>query len=257
MEVNAKTVNLEYFYGHLHSLKALTDDRFWPYPRLDNIVNGGLLVDAQGNRFVDEGRGDVALANEVARSNDPTSYAMVFDQAAWDRSKDGQSKHPQPPNANPWLIEKDGDLHVRATEAELADALGVDRANLVRAVGAVNQAVQAGNAASLSIPRTGLTRPADGAVLRTESGAGHHGHDGRRADRWARTSAQRPGNPDRRAVRCGRRDRRVDGRAPRRLFRRSSASDGDGHPRGRERGPLLKTTRSESFDARGFASATL
>jgi fumarate reductase flavoprotein subunit len=159
LEVNAKTVNLEYFYGHLHSLKALTDDRFWPYPRLDNIVNGGLLVDAQGNRFVDEGRGDVALANEVARSADPTSYAMVFDQAAWDRSKDGQSKYPQPPNANPWLLEKDGGLHVRATEAELAAALGVDRANLVRTVGTVNQAVQAGNAASLSIPRTGLTRP--------------------------------------------------------------------------------------------------
>ena len=136
MEVSAKTVNLEYFYGHLHSLKALTDDRFWPYPRLDNIVNGGLLVDAQGHRFVDEGRGDVALANEVARSDDPTGYAMVFDQEAWDRSKDCHSKYPQPPNANPWLIEKDGDLQVRASEAEFADALGVDRANLVRTVGA-------------------------------------------------------------------------------------------------------------------------
>lgn len=159
LEVNAKTVNLEYFYGHLHSLKALTDDRFWPYPRLDNIVNGGLLVDAQGNRFVDEGRGDVALANEVARSDDPTGYAMVFDQAAWDRSRDGQSKYPQPPNANPWLVEKDGGVLVRTNEAELADALGIERANLVRTVTAVNQAVQAGNAASLSVPRTGLARP--------------------------------------------------------------------------------------------------
>jgi fumarate reductase flavoprotein subunit len=159
MEVNAKTVNLEYFYGHLHSLKALTDDRFWPYPRLDNIVNGGLLIDARGNRFVDEGRGDVALANEVARSDDPTSYALVFDQDAWDRSKDGQSKHPQPPNANPWLIEKGGDLHVRANLEELGDELGVDRANLVGAVENVNQAIRAGNAAALSVPRTGLTRP--------------------------------------------------------------------------------------------------
>ena len=162
LEVSAKTVNLEYFYGHLHSLQALTDDRFWPYPRLDNIVNGGLLVDVRGNRFADEGRGDVALANEVARSADPTSYAIVFDQPAWDRSTDAQSKYPQPPNANPWLIEKDGDLHVRANEAELADALGVDRANLVRTVGTVNRAIQAGNAASLSVPRTGLTRPLTG-----------------------------------------------------------------------------------------------
>jgi fumarate reductase flavoprotein subunit len=162
LEVNAKTVNLEYFYGHLHSLKALTDDRFWPYPRLDNIVNGGLLVDARGNRLVDEGRGDVALANEVARSDDPTGCAMVFDQAAWELSKDGQSKHPQPPNANPWLLEKDGGLHVRANVAELADDLGVDRANLVRSVAIVNEAVRGGGAASSSVPRTGLTRPLTG-----------------------------------------------------------------------------------------------
>jgi fumarate reductase flavoprotein subunit len=162
LEVGAKTVNLEYFYGHLHALKALTDDRFWPYPRLDDIVNGGLLVDARGNRFVDEGRGDVALANEVARSADPTSYAMLFDQAAWDASKDRQSRHPQPPTANPWLLENDGGLHVRASVEELADDLGVERVNLRRTVATVNQAVQAGNAASLEVPRTGLTRPLTG-----------------------------------------------------------------------------------------------
>ena len=161
-EIGAKAVNLKYFYGHLHSLKALTDDRFWPYPRLDNIVNGGLLVDRRGHRFVDEGRGDVAVANEVARSDDPTGYAMVFDQEAWDRSKDSPSKYSQPPNANPWLIEKGGDLQVRETPAQLADALGVDRANLERSIESVNQAVRAGNAPSLPIPRTGLTRPLTG-----------------------------------------------------------------------------------------------
>ena len=162
IEVGAKAVNLQYFYGHLHSLKALTDDRFWPYPRLDNIINGGLLVDRGGNRFVDEGRGDVAVANEVARSDDPTAYAMVFDQDAWDRSKDAPSKYSQPPNANPWLIEKGGDLQIRETPEQLADALGVDRASLARSIETVNQAVRAGNAAGLRIPRTGLTRPLTG-----------------------------------------------------------------------------------------------
>jgi succinate dehydrogenase/fumarate reductase flavoprotein subunit len=162
MEVDAKAVNLKYFYGHLHALKALSDDRFWPYPRLDNIVDGGLLVDRRGNRFVDEGRGDVAVANEVARSDDPTSYAMLFDQDAWERSKDRPSKYSQPPNANPWLVEKGGDLHVRETAGQLADALGVDRANLERNLESVNTAVRAGNAAGLPIPRTGLTRPLTG-----------------------------------------------------------------------------------------------
>jgi fumarate reductase flavoprotein subunit len=162
MEIGAKTANLQYFYGHLHSLKALADDRFWPYPRLDNIVDGGLLVDRRGNRFVDEGRGDVAVANEVARSEDPTGYAMVFDQDAWDRSKDRPSKYSQPPNANPWLIDKGGDLQIRDTPEQLAEALGVDRASLERSIEIVNRAVRDGNAAGLQIPRTGLARPLTG-----------------------------------------------------------------------------------------------
>ena len=58
---------LKYFYGHLISRKALVDDRFWPYPRLDSFVDEGILIDRNGERFVDEGRGDVAVANELAR----------------------------------------------------------------------------------------------------------------------------------------------------------------------------------------------
>jgi fumarate reductase flavoprotein subunit len=56
--IGAKAVNLKYFYGHLISRKALVDDRFWPYPRLDSFVDEGILVDRDGKRFVDEGRGD-------------------------------------------------------------------------------------------------------------------------------------------------------------------------------------------------------
>ncbi|HLN86313.1 MAG TPA: FAD-binding protein, partial [Candidatus Limnocylindrales bacterium] len=51
LPVGAKAVNLKYFYGHLIARKALTDDRFWPYPRLDSLVDEGILIDASGNRF--------------------------------------------------------------------------------------------------------------------------------------------------------------------------------------------------------------
>ena len=44
LEIGAKAVNLKYFYGHLISRKALVDDRFWPYPRLDSFVDEGILV---------------------------------------------------------------------------------------------------------------------------------------------------------------------------------------------------------------------
>ena len=68
--IGAKAVNMKYFYGHLISRKALIDDRFWPYPRLDSFVDEGILINRSGHRFVDEGRGDVAVANELARSDD-------------------------------------------------------------------------------------------------------------------------------------------------------------------------------------------
>ena len=48
MAVGAQAVNLKYFYGHLIARKALTDDRFWPYPRLDSFVDEGVLVDRPG-----------------------------------------------------------------------------------------------------------------------------------------------------------------------------------------------------------------
>jgi fumarate reductase flavoprotein subunit len=78
LEVGAKAVNLKYFYGHLIARKALTDDRFWPYPRLDSFVDEGMLVDRDGNRFVDEGRGDVAVANELARTEDVTCGVVLI-----------------------------------------------------------------------------------------------------------------------------------------------------------------------------------
>ena len=37
LAVGAKAVNLQYFYGHLIARKALTDDRFWPYPSIRTL----------------------------------------------------------------------------------------------------------------------------------------------------------------------------------------------------------------------------
>jgi succinate dehydrogenase/fumarate reductase flavoprotein subunit len=52
LAVGAKAVNLKYFYGHLISRKALTDDRFWLYPRLDAFVDDGILVNRDDNRLL-------------------------------------------------------------------------------------------------------------------------------------------------------------------------------------------------------------
>ena len=163
LAVGAKAVNLKYFYGHLLSRKALTDDRFWPYPRLDSFVDEGMLIDRNGNRFVDEGRGDVAVANELARTSDVTGAALIFDAATWDAAKDDVfSNSVKTPAPNPWLMDNGGDIFHHETIEGLAQAIGVGAGNLSKTVDQHNRAVESSNPSSLAVPRTGkpkLLRP--------------------------------------------------------------------------------------------------
>ena len=156
IEVGAKAVNLEYFYGHLIARKALVDDRFWPYPRLDAFVEEGILVDGTGMRFVDEGRGDVAVANEVARGDEVSGATLVFDQESWDAAKgDAFANSLQTPPPNPWLIDNDGGIFTGPTVGALARAITVDAAALSETVERYNGAVACGAGNSLPVPRTG------------------------------------------------------------------------------------------------------
>ncbi|HEY7165356.1 MAG TPA: FAD-dependent oxidoreductase [Candidatus Binatia bacterium] len=156
VEVGAKTVNTKYFYGHLISRKALVDDRFWPYPRLDSFVDEGILVDLSGNRFVDEGRGDVAIANELARCSDPTGATLIFDEASWIAAQDDVlSKTVKTPAPNPWLMDNEGELFCHETSDGLAGLIGVDGANLTRTINEYNRAVEHGSYGDGVIPRTG------------------------------------------------------------------------------------------------------
>ncbi|HEY2918242.1 MAG TPA: FAD-binding protein [Candidatus Binatia bacterium] len=156
LEVGAKAVNLKYFYGHLISRKSLTDDRFWPYPRLDSFVDDGILVNRDGNRFVDEGRGDVAVANELARSDDVTGAVLIFDHLTWDAARDDTfSNLVKTPAPNPWLLDNDGELFHHDTVKGLADLIGVSRENLMRTVDEYNQAMDAKPRVLLTLPRSG------------------------------------------------------------------------------------------------------
>jgi len=155
-EAGAKGVNLQYFYGHLISRKALVDDRFWPYPRLDSFVDEGILVDGRGERFVDEGRGDVAVANELARAEDPTGATLIFDQESWDAARDDDfANSVKTPAPNPWLMHNDGEIFAGQTVDALAEAIAVDAAALTKTVEGYNRAVRSGAGYSLPVPRTG------------------------------------------------------------------------------------------------------
>jgi fumarate reductase flavoprotein subunit len=166
LEVGAKAVNLKYFYGHLVSLRALTDDRFWPFPRVDGIVNDtAILVDRTGSRFADENRdGDIGVTNDLARSNDPRGACLIFDQAAWDGVRSGaNAATPAEPTPNPWLLEKDGYLYTRPAAEPLADALGIDRLVLARTIATFNREAEVGKFGG--VPRSGKPRPLQGPLF--------------------------------------------------------------------------------------------
>lgn len=156
LEVGAKAVNLPYFYGHLLARNALTDDRFWPYPRLDNLLDEGLLVDRTGRRFVDEGRGDVAVSNELARADDVAGATLVFDHATWMSARGKpESTLSALPNANPWLWQNKADIFCDSTIAGLAAAAGIEPATVTATLEEYNGAIATHATLGLPVVRTG------------------------------------------------------------------------------------------------------
>ena len=180
LAIGAKAVNLKYFYGHLIARKALTDDRFWPYPRLDSFVDEGILIDADGERFVDEGRGDVAVANDLSRRDDPTGATLIFDHETWAASKDSPlSTSLKIPSPNPWILDNGGEIFCRDTARSLAQSLGLNAANFKRTVEEYNRAVNFREHANRYPARTGKAEIIARAALRLASCPRHHLHHGR------------------------------------------------------------------------------
>src|SRR5688572_16087481 len=69
--VGAQLVGMEKFYGHMLAREAMTGDELWPYPMVDHLCSAGIVVDATGRRFMDEGLGGVYMVNQVAQLPDP------------------------------------------------------------------------------------------------------------------------------------------------------------------------------------------
>lgn len=156
LEAKAKIVNLNFFYGRLVAAKSLTDDRFWPYPTLDTLLEDGIVVDQKGRRFMDEGWGDVPMANRLATWDDVSRAYLVFDETAWERSKtDGTSVVPP----NPWLLDKEGGLSQSHNIAELARSMGVNAEGLEATLEGFNTAAVRRRLGELQVPRFNNARP--------------------------------------------------------------------------------------------------
>lgn len=135
-DIGARIVGLAAFYGHVQHRDALKSEALWPYPTLDMLATTGLVVDRQGRRFCDEGRGGIAIANAIAKLQDPASVMVVFDRPIWE----GPGREYILP-ANPHLVHtgapfwEAGDLDALARKAD------IDPAGLNETVAAYNRAV--------------------------------------------------------------------------------------------------------------------
>jgi fumarate reductase flavoprotein subunit len=151
-EIGAQLVGMSNFYGHLLCQDALRDDRLWPYPIIDFIAAGGLVIDGSGRRFMDEGRGGVYMANCVARLRDPLSATAIFDETIWN----GPARDFILP-ANPNLVSAGGTILEAANLSDLARKIGLPESALGASVSLYNAAVDTGATATLDPPRTTST----------------------------------------------------------------------------------------------------
>jgi len=144
--IGAATTSLDAFYGHVLSRDSLTNDLLWPYPMLDAIVTAGIIVNAHGERFVDEGRGGVFVANAIARLDDPLSAVCIFDRDIWEQPG---ARELVPPNPN--LPEVGGTLFQAEDLAALAAQAGLPAAALCATVDTYNSAIKQGVTSSLPL----------------------------------------------------------------------------------------------------------
>ena len=144
----ARVVGTHCFYGHMLSRDAMTNDKLWPHPYVDNLATAGIVVGPTGERFVDEGRGGTYMANVIAKLADPLSTVVIFDQAIWD----GPGRTRIVP-INPILPAVGGTLLFADDIAALARKLGMESGRLVDTVRSYNDAIATGALSTLKPAR--------------------------------------------------------------------------------------------------------
>jgi fumarate reductase flavoprotein subunit len=155
--LGARLTGMDRFYGHLLGREVFGNEKLWPYPILDHLASAGVLVDASGRRFCDEGLGGVYMANETAKLDDPRGIAVVFDEATW-ATVGADNRFPPTPNDS--FVRAGGTVHAAETLDALATKIGVPADALAETVAAHNGAVESGNHAALTPPRSNARKTA-------------------------------------------------------------------------------------------------
>ena len=149
--IGARLAGMEWFYGHPLSRDAFTNELLTPHPYLDCLAFSGIVVNAQGKRFIDEGLGGVWLANNLARLDDPLEAMVIFDEDIWTGPGANLSSPPAP---NPSVRDAGGTIHSAHSIPELARLAGVPTEALATTLAAYNEAVARGTCEGLTPARS-------------------------------------------------------------------------------------------------------
>jgi fumarate reductase flavoprotein subunit len=148
-EAGARLTDATSFYGHLLSRDSLTNPGLWPYPTMDTLAGGAIIIDRSGRRFIDEGLGGIAHSNALARLDDPLTATAIFDHAIWETT--GRAELVPP---NPQLVSAGGTLINAPDLATLAEKIGVSAPALQQTIETYNKAVTADQGDRLDPRRT-------------------------------------------------------------------------------------------------------
>ncbi len=213
LEVDAKLVNMPWFYGHCRHRDALTNARLTPHPAPGQVILAGLVVDEHGRRFVDEAFGTTRVAVAIAHSETPAGCWVLFDDSVWNGAATAPPRAGSTVPVNPTVVDEGGTLIVADTIAELAAAIPAPMDALEDTVELYNTALATGGGAELRDAAHGRPRAAAApAVSRAAADRGRLLHDGRPAGQRPRAGPGLRRAADRRPVRRGRDDGRADGR---------------------------------------------
>jgi fumarate reductase flavoprotein subunit len=143
-QAGGRLVGLNRFYGHVLARDAMHNDDLSPFPMMDLVCAAGIVVNAAGVRFMDEGLGGVTMANAIAGQADPLGATVIFDADIWN----GAGREYYIP-ANPNLMSRGGTLYAANGIRDLAAQIGVPADALEHTVAEHNEAVASGNVQSL------------------------------------------------------------------------------------------------------------
>jgi fumarate reductase flavoprotein subunit len=150
--VGAALTDMNCFYGHVQARDAMDNPELWPYPTIDFPIAAGIAVDASGRRFTDEGLAGVAIANAIARLDDPLGAVAIFDEAIWELSSKTYVM-----SANPFLAQTGARFYRGESLDAVAMQAGLSRETLAATVARYNDAVAAGTLDRLELPRSADT----------------------------------------------------------------------------------------------------